>query len=155
MKLSTLCFCLREDQVLLAMKKRGFGAGKWNGYGGKVSEKETPRAAAARELMEESGLVVGEEILEQVGLVRFYFDCNQLFECHVFLAREWQGEPRESEEMKPRWFPVSQLPFEEMWVADGKWVPLILAGKKLEAEINFNADGNEVKDFSYQERPFS
>ena len=100
-------------------------------------------------------MVVGEEILEQVGLVRFYFDGNQLFECYVFLTREWQGEPRESEEMKPRWFPFSQLPFEEMWVADSKWVPLILAGKKLEAEINFNADGSEVKNFSYQERQFS
>ena len=154
MRLSTLCFCLRGDQVLLAMKKRGFGAGKWNGYGGKVLEKETPRAAAIRELEEESGLVVGEEILEQVGLVKFYFDGNQLFECHVFLVREWQGEPLESDEMKPHWFPVSQLPFEKMWVADSKWVPLVLAGRKLEAEVIFNTDGSEVKGFSYQERQF-
>jgi len=152
---STLCFCLRKDQVLLAMKKRGFGVGKWNGYGGKVSSKEAPRVAAARELKEESGLVVSGKTLEQVGLVRFYFNSSQIFECHVFLAREWQGEPQESEEMKPRWFPVSQLPFAEMWVADEKWIPLILTGKKLEAEINFNADGSEVKDFSYKERQFS
>ena len=154
MKLSTLCFCLRDDSVLLAMKKRGFGAGKWNGYGGKVAEKESPRTAAVRELKEESGLSVVEDALEQVALVRFYFDNNQLFECHVFLARNWVGEPCESEEMKPHWFSVSQLPFEEMWVADGKWIPLILAGKKLEAEVNFNTDGSEVKNFSYRERQF-
>ncbi len=155
MKLSTLCFCLRDDQVLLAMKRRGFGEGKWNGYGGKVTEKETPRTAATRELKEESGLSILEEALEQVGLVRFYFDGNQLFECHVFLVKDWRGEPRESDEMKPRWFPISQLPLEEMWVADGKWVPLVLAGKKLEAEVNFNTDGSEVKNFSYQERRFA
>ena len=154
MKLSTLCFCLRDDQVLLAMKKRGFGTGKWNGYGGKVANQETPRTAAVRELQEESGLSASEEALEQVGLVRFYFDGSQLFECHVFLVRDWHGEPRESDEMKPCWFSISQLPFEEMWVADGKWVPLVLAGKKLEAEVNFNTNGSEVKNFSYQERQF-
>ena len=155
MKSVTLCFCFSEGQVLLAMKKRGFGAGKWNGYGGKVLENETLRSAAVRELEEESGLVACEEALEQVGLIRFYFDGSQLFECHVFLARAWRGEPLESEEMKPRWFPVSQLPLEEMWAADGKWVPLILKGKKLEADVNFNADGSAVKDFSHRERQFS
>jgi len=154
MKLSTLCFCIRDNSVLLAMKKRDFGAGKWNGYGGKVGEKESPRTAAARELKEESNLFADERTLEQVALVRFYFDGSQLFECHVFLARDWQGEPGESEEMRPRWFSVSQLPFEEMWVADRKWIPLILAGKKLEAEVNFNTNGSEVKNFSYQERQF-
>lgn len=155
MKLSTLCFCSRNGQVLLAMKKRGFGKGKWNGYGGKVAGQETPRAAAIRELREESNLSVSENDLKQVGIVRFYFDGNQLFECHVFLVKDWRGELRESDEMKPRWFPVLQLPFEEMWVADGKWVPLVLAGKKLEAEVNFNADGSELKHFSYQERQFA
>ena len=154
MKLSTLCFCISDDSVLLAMKKRGFGAGKWNGYGGKVGEKESPRTAAARELKEESNLFAAEHTLEQVALVRFYFDGSQLFECHVFLVRDWQGETGESEEMRPHWFPISQLPFEEMWVADRKWIPLILAGKKLEAEVNFNTDGSEVKNFSYQERQF-
>ena len=154
MKLSTLCFCVRDNSILLAMKKRGFGVGKWNGFGGKVAEQESPRTAAARELKEESGLSVSEPALEQVALVRFYFDDSQLFECHVFLVKNWQGEPSESEEMKPRWFPVSQIPFEEMWVADSKWLPLILAGKKLEAEVNFNTDGSEMKQFSYQERQF-
>ncbi len=152
MKLSTLCFCLRNDQVLLAMKKRGFGEGKWNGYGGKVNEKETPRTAAIREIQEESGLLVSDEALEQVGLARFYFDEKQFFECHVFLTNTWQGEPRETEEMKPCWFPISQLPLEEMWAGDDKWVPLILVGKKLEVEVNFNTDGSKVKNFSCRER---
>ena len=155
MKLSTLCFCLRDDHVLLGMKKRGFGAGKWNGYGGKVSEQETPRMAALRELQEESSLIISDRALEHVGLVRFSFDEEQLFECYVFLVKDWQGEPRESDEMSPCWFPISQLPLKKMWVADSKWVPLILAGIKLEAEVGFNADGSEVKNFSYRERTFT
>jgi 8-oxo-dGTP diphosphatase len=154
MKLTTLCFCLKEGQVLLGMKKRGFGKGKWNGYGGKVDKEESPKDAAIRELQEESGLFALKESLDQVGLVRFYFDEDQLFECHVFLIKTWQGEPRETEEMKPHWFPISQLPLEEMWAGDNEWIPLILTGKKLEVEVNFNADGSKVKNFSYRERQF-
>ncbi len=137
------------------MKKRGFGQEKWNGYGGKVTEKETPRTAAVREIKEESDLSVSEEALKQVGLINFYFDGDHAFECHVFLVREWQGEPQESDEMRPCWFSASQLPFEKMWVADVLWLPLVLAGKKLKAEVNFNKDGSEVKSFSYEETEFN
>lgn len=154
MKLSTLCYCICNGSVLLAMKKRGFGEGKWNGFGGKVGENESTKAAAARELREESNLSVAEGALEQVALLRFYFDRDQIFECHVFLARSWEGEPEETEEMSPQWFPAWQLPFDEMWVADKKWLPLVLAGKKLEADIYFNADGSELMEISFQERSF-
>jgi 8-oxo-dGTP pyrophosphatase MutT (NUDIX family) len=42
------------SRLLLGMKKRGFGAGKWNGFGGKIEVGETPRAAAIREMKEEA-----------------------------------------------------------------------------------------------------
>jgi len=65
MKKVTLCFLLKGDEILLAVKKQslsGFGAGigKWNGVGGKVDEGETIRFAAIRELNEEVGVVVKE-----------------------------------------------------------------------------------------------
>jgi hypothetical protein len=31
LRLTTLCYVRREGEILLAMKKRGFGQGKWNG----------------------------------------------------------------------------------------------------------------------------
>ncbi len=155
MKKSTLCFCIKEDQVLLAMKKRGFGAGKWNGYGGKVQAEENPITAAVRELEEESGLVADEKDLQQVALVRFYFDGNPIFECFVYITNSWQSEPIETEEMKPQWYPISNLPFEEMWAADAKWIPLILNGEKIEAKVNFNADGSVVKEFGYKSAEFN
>jgi len=36
------------------MKKRGFGEGKWNGFGGKNKAKETIIETALRELHEEA-----------------------------------------------------------------------------------------------------
>ena len=155
MKKSTLCFCIRDSHVLLAMKKRGFGSGKWNGYGGKVGDNEEPKTAATRELKEESTLNADVKDLQQVALIRFYFDGNPVFECHVFVTHDWQGEPIETEEMRPRWYPISLLPSGEMWAADPEWIPLVLSGEKIEAEVNYNADGSLVKKFTYKSAKFN
>ena len=66
---ATLCFLLRDDEVLLAMKKRGFGVGKWNGVGGKVMEGESIEEAMKRECREEIGVALKE--LEEVGELSF------------------------------------------------------------------------------------
>ncbi len=146
---------MRDDQVLLAMKKRGFGSGKWNGYGGKVEEGESPAAAAVRELEEESGLIATLQDLQQVALIRFYFDTHFFSECSVYLIHAWQQEPVETEEMKPTWYPLSQLPVEEMWAADREWVPRILSGETIEADIFFNADGSVVHAVNYKPVTFT
>ena len=45
-KLLTLLFILKPGKVLLGYKKRGFGAERWNGLGGKVQQGETIEEAA-------------------------------------------------------------------------------------------------------------
>ncbi len=143
MRKATLCFLLRKtetgQEVLLAMKKRGFGQGKWNGVGGKV-DNETIEAAARRETIEEIGVEVTE--LEKVAVLTFYFipdpDLNQ--EVHVFLARSWKGEPAESEEMMPRWCAYDDVPYNSMWADDEFWLPKVLRGEKLNAVFTFSDD---------------
>ncbi|MDB5254504.1 MAG: hydrolase [Parcubacteria group bacterium] len=154
MKKTTLIFCVKEDQILLAMKKRGFGSGKWNGYGGKVEETENISSAAVRELKEESNLIAEEKDLKQVAVVNFYFDGEHKFECHVFLLKEWNGDAEETEEMNPKWFPKNELPYSEMWVADAKWLPIVLENKQILVTVNFNKEGNEIKNFEYSETNF-
>ena len=51
--IATLVFVLRDNEVLLIRKKRGLGAGKINGPGGKLEAGETPRQCALREVREE------------------------------------------------------------------------------------------------------
>jgi len=155
MKIATISFCLKDNEILLGMKKLGFGAGKWNGFGGKVEESEEIKSAAAREIFEESTLQVEEAALEQLAILQFYFESEHVFECHVFLVKQWQGNAKESEEMRPEWHLIDNLPFDEMWEADRKWMPLILSGKKIEGIVNFNVDGSEVKNFSYKEVKFN
>lgn len=81
------------------MKKRGFGKGRWNGFGGKVQENETILDAAKRETMEECCLDVID--IEQVGKIIFEFvGEEQLMEVHVYLCEKFDGAPKETEGAK-------------------------------------------------------
>lgn len=147
MKKVTLLFCIKDNQILLGMKKINFGTGKWNGYGGKVEEGETIESAAVRELQEESGLVAKESDIKKHAVLRFYFADKPMFECHTFITYTWTGEPVESDEMIPSWHPPSELPFHDMWAADAVWLPIILKGERIDADVIFNEDGSEMREF--------
>lgn len=59
-KVLTLTIIHLHPKILLGMKKRGFGAGRWNGFGGKVLSGETIEETAKREIREEAGIEVEE-----------------------------------------------------------------------------------------------
>lgn len=149
----TLCFLIRDDEICLAMKKRGFGMGKWNGIGGKVEDGKTIEEAAIRELYEEINVKTNITNLEKIGNIKFYFndkpDWNQRM--HIYFINQWQGDPKESEEMAPKWYKKNQIPYESMWVDDPHWLPQVLDGKKIEAEFYFNKDGAEIDKFTVNE----
>lgn len=131
----TLCLVSTDTQVLLGMKKRGFGEGRWNGFGGKVQQGETILEAAQRELEEEAGIRPQE--LEYSAVMRFHFPHDPDVEVHLFRVSGFTGEPQESDEMQPRWFLNEQIPFEEMWPDDQYWVPLFLERKRFRADFWF------------------
>lgn len=149
MKQATLCFCIRDDEVLLGLKKVRFGAGKWNGFGGKVDAGETVPEAAARELFEESGIATDPNALEEVAVLDFYFAEKEIFECHVFFAHTWENEPYESDEMRPQWFKQSEIPYDDMWDDDKHWLPRVLAGERFKGKVVFDADGKKVETMEY------
>jgi 8-oxo-dGTP pyrophosphatase MutT (NUDIX family) len=140
MKLVTILFLRKENQVLLAMKKRGFGVGKWNGVGGKAAPGEDETEAAIRECQEEIGVTaIGPKL---IGKIKFSekTDPNFGHHAHIFVATKWLGEPVETEEMRPQWFDIQNIPYHQMWVDDKLWLPLMLAGKRFEAEITLDGD---------------
>jgi mutator protein MutT len=139
-KTLSLLFLRKENEVLLAMKKRGFGEGRWNGVGGKVEEGETIESAMIRETQEE--INVTPTTFEKVADIRFdeYFKGERtLMHVHIFIATKWQGEPEESEEMKPQWFAIDTIPYDAMWNDDAYWLPQVLAGKKVSADFQLDA----------------
>ncbi len=120
----------------MGMKKRGFGQGRWNGFGGKIQKGESIEDAAKRELQEEAG-ITAEEMTEE-GLLEFEFQGDpQTLEVHVFRVDRFTGEPQETEEMRPQWFPVEEVPYDTMWPDDRHWVPLFLDKKKFRGKFLF------------------
>ena len=146
MRETTLCFLVRGDEVLLAMKKRGFGAGKWNGYGGKLDEGETLLQGAVREIKEESGISVSPNELGELGVIDFYFTDKEEWNqrVHIFRILYNHTEPQETEEMKPRWFSFSDIPYNEMWAGDDAWFTHFLRGEKFSGDIHFANEGKKV-----------
>ena len=135
------------------MKKRRFGVGKWNHCGGKVQEDETIPQAAVREIKEEVGLLVNESDAEKIGYIDFYFkdkpEWNQ--KMHIFLVKKWNGKPVESEEFEPQWFGLDEIPYDNMWADDKHWLPMVLAGKKVEGRFNFINEGAQIDGFDIRE----
>ena len=149
-KILTLTIVHDHPRVLLGMKKRGFGAGRWNGFGGKVLDDEEIEEGARRELKEESGLKVGE--LTRLGIMEFEFEGDpQLLEVHLFKATEFYGIPRESDEMSPKWFFVEEIPFQDMWPDDRYWFPFFMRNKKFKMKVNFSAD-HKILSYSINEQ---
>jgi 8-oxo-dGTP diphosphatase/2-hydroxy-dATP diphosphatase len=141
----TLCVLQDKDRVLLGMKKVGFGAGRWNGFGGKLEPGETVEQATKREMVEESGVIV--ESIDKMGQIDFEFAAKpgDILEVHIYRAEKWTGDPRESEEMKPEWWKVTEIPFNKMWPDDRYWMPLFLAKKKFTGRFLFGPNDSVLE----------
>jgi 8-oxo-dGTP diphosphatase/2-hydroxy-dATP diphosphatase len=133
----TICMIVQENRILLGMKKRGFGAGRWNGFGGKVQPDESIESAALREVREEAGIEVAS--LDKRGVIDFSFDYQPLrITAHIFSASEFTGEVGESEEMAPQWFLIEDIPYTDMWKSDTIWLPYLLEGKRFSGSLRFS-----------------
>lgn len=136
-KILTLCMICTDKEVLLGMKKRGFGEGRWNGFGGKLEEGESIEMAALREVREEVGVV--PTLMQKVGILEFAFISeSKVLEVHVFKVRTYEGEPLESEEMRPQWFSYEEVPFGQMWADDEFWFPYLRSGKLFKGKFLFD-----------------
>ena len=122
-QLLTLCIIRDGNRVLLGMKKRGFGEGKWNGYGGKLKDGESLEEAMIREVKEESDIDLIQ--FEKRGEMKFLFpDITR--HVYIYEGTKWNGEPKETEEMRPQWFDLFDIPFAKMWISDTGWFPYFL-----------------------------
>lgn len=135
---ATLIFVVRGDRILLIRKKRGLGAGKVNGPGGRLDPGETPLEAAKREIHEE--LRVRVEAAREIGQLSFEFTDGYKLHCHVFRADDCVGEATETDEAVPLWTPVDAIPFDEMWADDRLWFPFLLEEKRFRGRFLFDGE---------------
>lgn len=121
---ATLVFVIKGGQMLLIRKKRGLGAGKINGPGGRLEPGEKPLEAAIREAQEE--LCITPLNLSYSGQNLFQFVDGYSIHVHVYKCDDYEGSPTETDEASPIWVPLDAIPYDEMWEDDELWIPLVL-----------------------------
>lgn len=140
----TLGFIIEKNKILLGLKKRGFGVNKWAGFGGKVQAGEGIDDCMKREFKEEVGLDIND--MAKVGVVQFKWqDKTDNFFVHVYRIKNYSGAIGESEEMKPVWFNISDIPLAQMWPDNAIWFPYLLQDKFFVGKFIYNADDNIVE----------
>jgi len=132
---ANLLFIIRDGQILLIRKKTGFGAGNINGPGGKLEPGETALEAAIREVEEEVGVTPADP--EDMGELLFQFVDGLSMHVQVFRSFDFEGDPIETEEANPLWFPIDEIPFDEMWEDDQYWLREMIEGQRFSARFVF------------------
>lgn len=135
---ASLCFVRRTGQILMIRKKRGLGAGKINGPGGRLEPGETALEAAIRETQEELGVTPLN--LSERGELHFQFVDGLALHCVVFTAEGCLGEPIETDEAIPYWMTPEEIPYHDMWADDIHWLPGMLKGNSFKGYFHFDED---------------
>lgn len=149
--LATLVFVVRGAEMLLIRKKRGLGAGKINGPGGRLEPGETALECAVRECEEE--VYASPTGVRASGRLRFHFVDGYGLDVTVFRADDVVGEPRESAEAIPFWARLDALPYDEMWEDDRLWLPHLLAESPFDGRFVF--DGEKMLEHQLDVIPVS
>lgn len=147
--IATLLFVIRSGEILLIRKKRGLGAGKVNGPGGRMDPGETPVETAVREVREELGVTPLEP--RKTGELRFAFADGYALMCHVFASDRCEGEAIETDEAVPLWTPLDAIPYGEMWQDDALWLPKMLSGYGFDGRFVFDQDVMRSSDLTLRD----
>lgn len=154
-KKSTVGFIIKDRKICLGMKKVKYGIGKWNGAGGKVGDleefkDETFENGMVREMKEEFDINVVE--MDKVGEIVYLVDgvagCEY---SKVYFITKWDGEPSESNEMKPKWFEINEMPYDNMWDGDKIWLPELLSDRKIKAVFAFDSDESKILSYKMED----
>lgn len=137
-KEAVISYIFYKKDVLLIEKKRGLGAGKINVPGGHIELGESPYEAAIRETKEEVSL--DTDSLELMGNLYFKFSDGLTMKGWVYRTNSFTGTPTESDEAKPFWNPISNIPYDKMWEDDIVWLPKMLSGRYFRGYFEFDND---------------
>jgi 8-oxo-dGTP diphosphatase len=126
MKNTTLCYVLKDDQVLMLhriKKKNDINKDKWIGIGGKFEGEESPDECLLREAKEETGLTLTSWRCR--GVVTFLSEGDPGEYMYLFTADGFEGELIDCDEGELQWVSrdfVNELP---TWEGDRIFLDLL------------------------------
>ncbi len=144
---AVLCFIIENNRILLIRKKKGLGAGKINGPGGRIEPGEKAIDAAVRET-EEEVCVTPLKVKEMADLSFVFVDGFSIY-VKVFTAEKYEGELKETDEAVPLWFNLDKIPYKEMWEDDKHWLPHVISGSYIKARFIY--EDERMLDFDVEE----
>lgn len=138
---TTMLIYKTNDQVLLGFKNRGFGAGTYNGFGGKVQEGEDILSALIRECQEEANITpINPRFVGVINYNEPMQGSRKNIQMHIFTCTQISGNIAPSPEMIPEFFDINALPLDKMLPDTAIWLPLILDGYNITADFILNDD---------------
>ncbi|NIA04125.1 MAG: NUDIX domain-containing protein [Nitrospiraceae bacterium] len=147
MKFATLAVIVKDNKLLLGYKKRGFAKGILNGPGGKVESYESSEECIIRETKEEVGISIKNPELR--GVLEFFSNHDKDWIVFVFYVDSFEGSVSETDEIRPKWVPVNEIPYDEMWSDDPVWLPYVLKGKRIHAVFRY--ENEKMIDYEVKE----
>jgi 8-oxo-dGTP diphosphatase len=118
----------RERVLLIHRNKRpdDVHLGYYNGLGGKVEPDEDVASGMRREIAEEAGITVTEQVLRgTISWPGFGRDGEDWFG-FLFRIEGWHGEPHGgNHEGTLRWVALDELPRLPMWPSDRNFLPMV------------------------------
>ncbi len=131
-------FVIKDNRILLIRKKRGLGAGKINGPGGRIEPGESPEECAIRETREE--LMINPLNVKFAGELFFHAEDMPRIHGFIYTASDYEGTPTETDEAIPLWFDIDDIPYAEMWEDDAAWLPHVISGQIVDAWFTFKEE---------------
>jgi len=148
-KIMTEALIVKDGQILLGRKKRGFAQGKWLGFGGKCKPDEALNEAMKREFFEETSVKVLNFIKR--GELTFHYINDPDMEVTYYEILDYHGEPEESEEIENKWFDLKDIPYDQMFPNDRYWLPMFLDKKYFTGEFSFD-ENYQINEYSIEEK---
>lgn len=150
MKLGTLCYIEKDNQVLMLhriKKENDFHQGFWVGLGGKLEKGESPEDCVIREVLEESGLTVTRPSLRGVMTFPGFGFEEEDWYVFLFSADTFSGELIDSPEGVLQWIPKERMKDLPMHTGDYLFLSWMDKYPFFSAKLNYEGEtllGHEV-----------
>lgn len=143
MKLATLVYALRDEQVLLLRRNSEPNRGLWVAPGGKLEHGESPAECAVREMREETGLVIQRPVLRAV-MTETSPRADYQWLTFIFVAWDFDGTFTPATGLGEfRWVPVDEVTKLPIPPADAVFFPRLLEdGSMFSAKFEYDRELN-------------